>query len=253
MEDVKISQYEDTMLASEDYMQERLAPQFGDHLYLHLTDLLFYMQTVKVSEGAKILDFGAGGSPYRDFFPGSIYFRADISDGNSPEYLIEPNGKVDEEDDFFDVIISTQVAEHVANYHDYFAECYRLLKPNGKLILTVPGMYEEHGCPNDFQRWMTEGIRRDVEKAGFEVEKITKLTVGPRAIFFFFDRYLDKMQMSRKSFTGQLHFSVRMILKPFRGMIHRIVDKLYGDYRIEDGANEAQTFYLGLAVEAYKK
>jgi SAM-dependent methyltransferase len=253
MENINIAQFEDTVLASDDYMQERLAPQFGDHLYLHLTDLLFYMQTVKVAKGAKILDFGAGGSPYRDFFPESIYLRADISDGNSPDYLIPSNGKVDEEDNFFDVIISTQVAEHISNYQEYFAECFRLLKPNGKLILTVPGMYEEHGCPDDFQRWMTEGIRRDVEKAGFEVEKITKLTVGPRAVFFFFDRYLDKMQMSRKTFTGIFHFSVRLILKPFRGIIHRIVDKLYSEYRMVETRGEGHAFYLGLAVEASKK
>lgn len=244
--------FDQSVLASEEYLRGRLSPKRGDGLYLHLADLLTYMRSVKVPEGSKILDFGAGGSPYLDLFPGCIYRRADISTANQPDYLISDSGIVEERDKVFDVILSTQVAEHVREYREYLNECFRLLKPNGKLILTIPGMYEEHGCPNDFQRWMVQGIKRDVEKAGFVVSKVTKLTVGPRAILFFFDRCLDTMQMSRKTVAGILHFSARCALFPFRGIIHALVDRFYGNFRIWDGNDENQPFYLGLAVEAYK-
>jgi SAM-dependent methyltransferase len=243
---------QDDALGNALYLEQRFEPRRGEQLYLHLSDLALYVHGVEVPDGAKILDFGAGGSPYREYFSGCTYMRADIGTANNPDYLISEKGIVDAQSDSFDVILSTQVAEHVENYRDYLGECSRLLKPDGKLILTVPGMYEEHECPGDFQRWMVQGLMRDVEAAGFKVEKMLKLTTGPRAIVFFFDRFLDTMQSSRKSVAGLSLFAMRLLFRPFRSLIHRFADVAYAEYRVVEAEVRADAFYLGLAVEARK-
>ncbi|MGL5941363.1 MAG: class I SAM-dependent methyltransferase [Waterburya sp.] len=42
------------------------------------------------------------------------------------------------EDGKFDFILSFDVLEHIPDYHKAFAECYRVLNSNGKMLFTVP-------------------------------------------------------------------------------------------------------------------
>lgn len=250
-DDILRNSYSNRALSEHDYVRARLDPALSDTLYIHLSDLVLFVRQLEIPDGANILDFGAGGAPYRPFFPDANYFTADVADDNNPDYVISSEGTIGEHDAFFDVILSTQVLEHVEDYRGYLRECWRLLKPGGTLVLTVPGMYEEHACPGDFQRWMIQGIRRDVEQSGFRVTKITKLTTGPRAIFFFIERLLDTMQSSRKTAAGLSLFLARLVLSPFRGVLRLIIDRLYSDQRVVD-ANSPHAVYLGLAVEATK-
>ena len=40
----------------------------------------------------------------------------------------------------FDVIIGSEILEHIFNLNDFLKECYRILKNNGLLLLTVPNI-----------------------------------------------------------------------------------------------------------------
>ena len=44
------------------------------------------------------------------------------------------------DDRTFDVVTLLDVVEHVPNEHGVFGECYRVLKPGGKLVVTVPAL-----------------------------------------------------------------------------------------------------------------
>jgi 2-polyprenyl-3-methyl-5-hydroxy-6-metoxy-1,4-benzoquinol methylase len=91
--------------------------------------------------------------------------------------------------DYFDTIISCETIEHVPDSAKAIAELYRVLKPNGKLILTCPNYFNPFGiwC---LYRWIigkpfTEGgqpflkyilmpvIRRRLRRAGFRIERMT--------------------------------------------------------------------------------
>ena len=41
-------------------------------------------------------------------------------------------------DEEFDIVVSNDVLEHIPSYKAAFAEAYRVLKPGGKFIFTVP-------------------------------------------------------------------------------------------------------------------
>lgn len=48
--------------------------------------------------------------------------------------------KIPFEDNYFDLVISTEVLEHIVNPDIFLREIYRVLKPGGKLLLTTPNL-----------------------------------------------------------------------------------------------------------------
>ncbi len=49
--------------------------------------------------------------------------------------------KMSFEDNFFDVVVSAWVLEHLANPHEAFSEIYRVLKPGGVVIFLTPNVW----------------------------------------------------------------------------------------------------------------
>jgi len=58
----------------------------------------------------------------------------------------------------FDTIICTQVLEHVPNPFDAMNELYRILRPKGRLLITVPFLNNYHMEPNDYWRFTEYGL-----------------------------------------------------------------------------------------------
>lgn len=44
------------------------------------------------------------------------------------------------EDEYFDCILNSNGIEHLEDQYNFIRECYRILKPNGKLIVTTPNI-----------------------------------------------------------------------------------------------------------------
>jgi SAM-dependent methyltransferase len=125
-----------------------------------------------VHEGARILDYGCADVPYRDFFPQNVTFvPADLPDNPDATVELRQDGTVPVESLSFDVVLSTQVLEHVRDPRLYLSECYRLLRPGGRMLLSTHGIFIYHPDPVDYWRWTCAGLRRELEHAGFEVER----------------------------------------------------------------------------------
>ena len=121
---------------------------------------------------ARVLDFGCADQPYRHFFSSTIdYVGADLPGNPQADVEIQPDGTVPVEDGSVDAVLSTQVLEHVEDPATYLAECARVLKPNGRLLLSTHGMMVWHPDPVDLWRWTGEGLQRAVADAGLEVER----------------------------------------------------------------------------------
>jgi ubiquinone/menaquinone biosynthesis C-methylase UbiE len=50
------------------------------------------------------------------------------------------------EENFFDLIICSEVLEHLDDYHAAIDEIYRVLKPQGKFLPSVPSFWPEKIC-----------------------------------------------------------------------------------------------------------
>jgi len=136
----------------------------------------------EVSDGGRLLDAGAGASPYRKYFDHTKYESADIEGVH--DFLCEIE-RLPIADNSYDAIINTQVLEHAKDPQVMLAELYRVLKPNGKLFLTVPGCFGVHSEHNYFN-FLEDGLRLLFENTGFTVKLIKPLG----GIFWMIGRHI---------------------------------------------------------------
>ena len=90
------------------------------------------------------------------------------SDSNKVD-VICPATELAFETNTFDTAFCTQVLEHVYDHHALIREANRVLKPGGKLILTVPFCWELHEEPFDFFRITKHGLTELCEENNFRV------------------------------------------------------------------------------------
>ena len=69
-------------------------------------------------------------------------------------------------------VLSTQVLEHVGDVQGYLREAHRLLRPGGLLFCSTHGAFILHRHPTDYRRWTVDGLRYELEQAGFAVERV---------------------------------------------------------------------------------
>lgn len=122
--------------------------------------------TNKISErfdqkNNKLLDVGAGSSPSRKYFTKIKYLTQDITQNkeNSIDYICDINEGIPQiKNSSIDVILSTQVLEHIKEPHKVYKEFNRILKKGGRLYLTTNMAYEEHMVPYDYFRYTRYGL-----------------------------------------------------------------------------------------------
>lgn len=123
-----------------------------------------------VPAGGRVLDYGCAEQPYRHFFGPTVTFvGADLPGNPHAQIPIAPDGTLPLSDAGFDAVLSTQVLEHVADPATYLAECRRVLRPGGRLLLSTHGLMVYHPDPVDYWRWTHQGLERLIADAGLEV------------------------------------------------------------------------------------
>jgi SAM-dependent methyltransferase len=134
----------------------------------------------------EVVDIGCGRMPYRALVPAGRYVGVDLDTpvtrqlGAADVYydgrtLPFPAGS-------FDGALCSQVLEHVFTPEDFLREIGRVLRPGGRLVLTVPFAWDEHEQPHDFARYSSFGLRALLERAGFEVVEQRKSVADFRAV-----------------------------------------------------------------------
>lgn len=117
-----------------------------------------------------MLDYGCAETPYRRFFPSSVhYIAADLPGNPDATATINEDGTLPVEDASVDAVLSTQVLEHVLDPELYLRECYRVLRPGGRLLLSTHGLMVYHPDPDDYWRWTCAGLRHAITRAGLTV------------------------------------------------------------------------------------
>jgi SAM-dependent methyltransferase len=108
----------------------------------------------------------------------SNYIGMDLSDNRS--YANKPDISWDGvviplADSSVDCAMATEVLEHCPYPEKTLTEIYRVLKPEGILLITVPFIWMLHEVPYDEYRYTPFALKRLVESSGFKVIELSAL------------------------------------------------------------------------------
>lgn len=132
----------------------------------------------------KVLDVGGGDNAlYKSHLSGDIdYVSVNIDPNIAPTHLIEPGDPLPLKDNSMDCCVSMNTLEHVYDPKFLIAEMHRVLKPGGKMVITIPWMFGIHGHPDDFSRRTPSWWRIALEELGFSSAKLTPLIWGRNSV-----------------------------------------------------------------------
>lgn len=141
----------------------------------------------KLPSQSLVLDVGCGLRPYEEFFADGSYTGIDVATSGRTEGGKKPDRFFDGVQipfagAYFDAIICTEVLEHCVSPEELVKEMYRVLKPGGRILITVPFIWGVHESPFDFRRYSPFGLIKLIEGADFHIDQLGKLTVGIDAI-----------------------------------------------------------------------
>jgi SAM-dependent methyltransferase len=123
---------------------------------------------------ATVYDIGCGQKPFASFLKGKVksHIGVDLADGfYKPDQvdLIGTAYAVPAPDGCADVVISSQVIEHLETPLVAINETHRLLKAEGVFFLSFPFLYPQHAQPRDFLRYTEFYLKQEIAADKFEV------------------------------------------------------------------------------------
>ena len=123
----------------------------------------FLMSISADYENLDILEIGSGDisinqSAEHIFKNAKLFIQTDVNKSYGHEYLDITNEIQIEEK--FDLIICTNVLEHIFDIKSAIKNLNYLLKENGQLLVSVPFIYPLHDEPEDFWRFTEHALKK---------------------------------------------------------------------------------------------
>ena len=160
-----------------------LASLIANPFYLIRRDLYHGISLFAPALAGRVMDFGCGSKPYvRLFSHATEYIGVDVeSTGHNHRTshvdVYYKGNTLPFPNKHFDGVFSSEVFEHIFNLEEMLAEISRVIRPGGKLLITVPFLWSEHEVPYDFARYTSFGLNHLLRKHDFKIIEHRK-TVG---------------------------------------------------------------------------
>jgi SAM-dependent methyltransferase len=103
----------------------------------------------------RTLDLGASAGPYAARFPHRVALDIEAAPGID---LIADAHAIALRDCTFDVLLATEVLEHLRDPQRAADEMFRVLRPGGTLLLTTRFVFPLHDAPGDYYRYTRYGL-----------------------------------------------------------------------------------------------
>ncbi|MCE5207213.1 MAG: methyltransferase domain-containing protein [Chloroflexi bacterium] len=195
-----------------------------------------------------VLDVGAGRGDFKTLFTRHAYLGLDIYPYPELDLSVDLIEMCPFNDNSFDLVVLANVIEHVYEYRKLVSRCARLLKPGGRVLITVPFLLKLHQEPVDFHRYTRYTLATLAEENQLEVETLDAYT-NPLALL---DegigdtwQYLVKKQTGMRGFTGKARVAV--IQRLCNGM-----KKSFGNGKVKTASTDDDPYVLGYLCEFRK-
>lgn len=142
---------------------------------LQLNTIVKFLQPILLQMNGRILDVGAGQSPWQAWLPTTAVYQG-IDVGHADEFGMEvarsgiiyyDGTTMPIEDGTYDSVLCIEVLEHSESPQLLLSEMARILRPGGRLILTVPWSARLHHLPYDYHRFTRMRLLKLLEEQGF--------------------------------------------------------------------------------------
>jgi SAM-dependent methyltransferase len=147
-----------------------LARRLGD---LQLASIWRDLHRLLAKETGAVLDVGCGEQPYRSLLThAKSYQGLDIAESDErfgyarPDTLFVGGYPWPVADASADLVLCTEVLEHVLEPADLLREVRRCVRPCGRLLMTVPFAARWHFVPYDYWRFTPSGITHLLHELG---------------------------------------------------------------------------------------
>lgn len=209
-----------------------------------------------IPAGSRVLDVGAGSCPYRKYFAKCIYKTQDfislpddqLRDGKYGQIdYISEIASIPVADGSFDVVLCTEVLEHLPNPIAAVKEMGRILRPKGTLLLSAPLGSGIHQAPFHYYGGYTPfWYQRFLGDAGF-----ADITVSANGGFFKMFGW-ECVRFVRMFFNSlsEMPLLLRLVMAPVCFFVGVLIVPLIAFCDVLDRYDKERAFTAGYHVRA---
>lgn len=171
---------------------------FSIHISYRRTavDSFYFKHARKWKKDYICIDVGGKNKRKKGEFQLSKYIEnpicVNLNPSVEPDYLCDARN-MPFDNEYADIIICSEMLEHVDGVDDVLKEIHRVLKPNGKVYICVPFSMHIHSVPYDYGRYTECFWERHLNKFGFKILELeeqgrywaTKLNMNKRFLKCF--------------------------------------------------------------------
>ena len=176
--------------------------------------LYFKEHLANIPNSKTVLDLGAGFCQFRDLTKGfEKSVRVDFLPYELIDVVADLTQKLPFKNSSFDIVLLSNVLEHIPNSKFLLKECFRVLKPEGMIIGTIPFLMRIHQKPYDFNRfthYMLDNLLRDSGFKQVEVKNLATSFDVYRSIQRHFFGYLFATDFSKNKI---IDFILKLLCK----------------------------------------
>ena len=170
----------------------------------------------------RTLDIGAQNGPYAAYFPHRV--SLDVQRGIGVQIISDAQA-LGVRDASFDVVLCTEVLEHLPEPQRAIDEMFRVLVPGGQLLLTTRFLFPIHDAPHDYFRFTKYGLRHLLRR--FEISELEEETDAVGTLAVLLQRLGMQAQTLHRTPLRGIWLVAAQTLRPFSFLI----TQEYGDSR----------------------
>jgi SAM-dependent methyltransferase len=159
---------------------EQELPEYPKRAYFSPVAYGQFLVTVKLASQyihGRLIDLGCGDMPFKAMLASQVstYDSLDYYPrSKAVTYTADIQNMAVVASDAYDSALCIEVLEHVPDPFKAACEIYRILKPGGTLVLSVPHLSRLHDEPHDYYRYTRYGVQRLLEQAGFQMLELQR-------------------------------------------------------------------------------
>lgn len=177
-------------------------------VYFFIKAVADFYRCNRQGRNLKVLEIGSrrmiGQEGYADFrrlFVECTYLGVDLLPGVGVDHVVDfsQSNEFDSHNKF-DIIICTEVLEHVKDIKNFCINLNHCMSSNTLLLLTTPFFVEIHGSPHDYWRFSQEGLQEllsflqtDIMHIGLSRRPLTYVCLGRRHETTIQDSEIDQI------------------------------------------------------------